>query len=92
MNSLDIFLRALETVLGFKKKKQFFVPLISTTSNIKFPAIKTIKVEVHCIDGAYDKIISTSTDSFNSCECSSNDMKCKVIQKTIENILKFYGI
>ena len=57
MEALDIFLRALEHRLGFKDK--FFVCKSETTSDIKFPAYKTCKLEIWCSDGNYNERIST---------------------------------
>ena len=89
MKSLDIFLTALERVMGFKKG--YFNPLICTIDT-KFPVIKKTQLEVFCIDGSYKECISTETSSFNSSEVSKEDIIDNMVIKTIENILRFYGL
>ena len=52
METIDIFLRALERRLGFKEK--FFVCRRSTTIDEKFHAYKKYVMEIWCIDGSYN--------------------------------------
>ena len=88
MKSLDIFLRAFENVLGLKPSS--FVPVTSNITDKKFPAIKHYTIEVHCPEE--NKLISKVEENFNSSEMSVMDIEDKVIQKTIENMLKYYGV
>lgn len=89
IKSLEIFLKALEDALALKRG--YFIPIIVTTSS-KFPIIKTIKLEVYCVDGSYKKCISSEKYSFNSSEVSKENATDIIIGTTIKNILRFYGI
>ena len=90
MKTLNIFLKALEETLG--NKRGFYVPK-KTSLACKFPAYKRIVLEVWCVDGSYETLISKVdiTEKSTTIEEQEN-LEDKVIKDTIKNILKYYGI
>ena len=92
MDALNIFLEALEHRLGFKDK--FFISKSDTVANDKFPAYKTYKLEVWCVDGTtYNECISTATITQRVVNPEEkSDIERKLLRATFENLLNFYGI
>ena len=94
MKTLNIFLKALEETLG--TKRGFFVPR-KTSEACRFSAYKKIILEVWCIDGSYETLISKveavgkSSISNTTIEEQEN-LEDNIIKDTIKNILKYYGI
>lgn len=91
METIDIFLRALERRLGFKEK--FFVCRRSTTIDEKFHAYKKYVMEIWCIDGSYNHNISTVqiVERVTTQE-EKQQIEIKLLGQTYENILRYYGI
>lgn len=90
MNELKIFLKALTNVM--KDKRSTYIPrLYSKTS--KFGAVKTITLEVWCVDGDNKKLISSTsrTENVDSKE-KELEVNNQLVQETIENILRWYGL
>lgn len=89
--TIELFLRALEHRLGFKDK--FFVCTTSSVKNDTFPAYKTIKMEIWCVDGSYNELISTVqiVDRITNDE-EKAIAEQKILTNTYENLLSFYGI
>lgn len=86
MKALDVFLRALESNLGFKQN--YFLPL-SITTDTRFPAVKTLKLKVYKHKG---ECISEVTDNYNINTSTREEAMYKLIERTIQIILKRYGI
>ena len=90
MNELNIFLKALSNVM--KEKRGIYIPrLIKKPS--KFGAVKTIIIEVWCVDGDIKHLISSTsrTENIDSKE-KEVEVNNQLVQETIENILKWYGL
>ena len=90
MGAIDLFLKALENTLG--NKRGFYIAS-GCTLDCKFPAYKQMIERVWAIDGEYKVLISevSITGKYTTTE-EQLELKSKVIQKTFENILKYYGI
>lgn len=88
--SLDIFLRALEKALTFKKN--YYIVHKITTSNLKFPVIKNIKISVYCTGKAYKECICTVEKQYNSSDIDESEILEELTVEVIENMLKFYGL
>lgn len=90
MKELDIFLKALSNVLN--NKRGFYIPRLYTKPS-KFGAVKSTTIEVWCVDGEYKQLISSSsrTENIDSKE-KEDEIKNLLMQETIENILKWYGL
>lgn len=88
--SLDLFLKALE--LTFKGKRGTYV-LKTNTYDCRFPAYKKLLVEVWYVDGSYKTLISTAeiVGKYDT-TAEKEYMEDSVMQSTILNILKFYGL
>lgn len=91
MKEFDIFLRALEERLGFKKgyfgSRKYSIP------NSKFPAYKELTFEVWHIDKNETKLISrvqSTKKEINEEEAEQN--KRYLLKETYKNMLSFYGI
>jgi len=89
MRSLELFLKALESSLGFKDG--YYIPVMSTTDS-KFPAIKNLKMEVFISDHYHKERISSENYTFNSKEISREEAIDKITILTMQNVLKRYGI
>lgn len=90
MNELNIFLKALSNIM--KGKKSTYIPRL-TKKPSKFGAVKTYTLEVWCIDGENRQLISSSsrTENIVSLEAET-ELRQLLVQETIENILKQYGL
>ena len=90
MNELNIFLKALSNVM--KGKRSTYIPRL-TKKPSKFGAVQTYTLEVWCVDGENKQLISSAsrTENVVSLEAEIELMQL-LIQETIENILKWYGL
>ena len=90
MNELNIFLKALSNIM--KGKKSTYIPRL-TKKPSKFGAVKTYTLEVWCVDGGDRQLISSSsrTENIVSLEAET-ELRQLLVQETIENILKWYGL
>lgn len=90
MNELNIFLKALSNVI--KGKRSTYIPRL-TKKPSKFGAVKTYTLEVWCVDGEDRQLISSSsrTENIVSLEAET-ELRQLLVQETIENILKWYGL
>ena len=90
MKELDIFLKALSNRM--KGNQSTYIPRL-TKKPSKFGAVKTYTLEVWCVDGKNKQLISSTsrTENMVSLEVEVELMQL-LIQETIENILKWYGL
>ena len=90
MKELDIFLKALSNIM--KGKRGTYIPRL-TKKPSKFGAVQTYTLEVWCVDGENRQLISSSsrTENIVSLEAET-ELRQLLVQKTIENILKWYGL
>lgn len=90
MKELDIFLKALSNIM--KGKRGTYIPRL-TKKPSKFGAIQTYTLEVWCVDGDSKQLISSAsrTENVVSLEAEA-ELRQLLVQKTIENILKWYGL
>lgn len=91
MKEFDIFLRALEERLGFKKG--VFIYKKCTIPNSKFPAYKDISFEVWHVEGSYNTLISiVQTTKKETTDEEIKESENYLLMNTYKNMLKFYGI
>lgn len=90
MKELDIFLKALSNRM--KGKRDTYIPRL-TKKPSKFGAVQTYTLEVWCVDGESKQLISSAsrTENVVSLEAEA-ELRQLLIQETIENILKWYGL
>lgn len=90
MKELDIFLKALSNIM--KGKRGTYIPRLTKKSS-KFGAVQTYTLEVWCVDGENKQLISSTsrTENVVSLEVETK-LRQLLIQETIENILKWYGL
>ena len=90
MKELDIFLKALSNIM--KGKRGIYIPRL-TKKPSKFGAVQTYTLEVWCVDGDNKQLISSTsrTENIVSLEAEA-ELRQLLIQETIENILKWYGL
>ena len=90
MNELKIFLKALTNVM--KGKRGTYIPRL-TKKPSKYGAVKTYTIEVWCVDAENRQLISSSsrTENIVSLEVET-ELRQLLVQETIENILKWYGL
>ena len=90
MKELDIFLKALSNIM--KGKRSTYIPRL-TKKPSKFGAVQTYTLEVWCVDGKNRQLISSSsrTENIVSLEAET-ELRQLLVQETIENILKWYGL
>lgn len=90
MNELNIFLKALSNIR--KNKRGTYIPRL-TKKPSKFGAVKTYTLEVWYIDDKNRQLISSTsrTENIDSKE-KELEVNNQLIQETIENILKQYGL
>ena len=90
MKELDIFLKALSNIM--KGKRGTYIPRL-TKKPSKFGAIQTYTLEVWCVDGENKQLISSAsrTENVVSLEAEA-ELRQLLVQETIENILKWYGL
>ena len=90
MKELDIFLKALSNIM--KGKRGIYIPRL-TKKPSKFGAIQTYTLEVWCVDGKNKQLISSAsrTENVVSLEAEA-ELRQLLVQETIENILKWYGL
>lgn len=90
MKELDIFLKALSNRMK-GKRGTYISRLIKKPS--KFGAIQTYTLEVWCVDGENKQLISSTsrTENVVSLEAEA-ELRQLLVQETIENILKWYGL
>lgn len=90
MNELNIFLKALSNVM--KEKRVTYIPRL-TKKPSKFGAVKTYTLEVWYIDDKSRQLISSTsrTENIDSKE-KELEVNNQLVQETIENILKQYGL
>lgn len=90
MNELKIFLKALTNVM--KDKRGTYIPRLYSKPS-KFGAIKAITLEVWCVDGDNKQLISSTsrTENVDSKE-KELEVNNQLVQETIENILRWYGL
>lgn len=90
MKELDIFLKALSNIM--KGKRGTYIPRL-TKKPSKFGAIQTYTLEVWCVDGDNKQLISSTsrTENVVSLEAEA-ELRQLLVQETIENILKWYGL
>ena len=90
MKELDIFLKALSNIM--KGKRGTYIPRL-TKKPSKFGAVQTYTLEVWCVDGDNKQLISSAsrTENVVSLEAEA-ELRQLLVQETIENILKWYGL
>ena len=90
MNELNIFLKALSNVM--KEKRGTYIPRL-TKKPSKFGAVQTYTLEVWCVDSKSRQLISSTsrTENIDSKE-KELEVNNQLVQETIENILKQYGL
>ena len=90
MKELDIFLKALSNIM--KGKRGIYIPRL-TKKPSKFGAVQTYTLEVWCVDGESKQLISSAsrTENVVSLEAEA-ELRQLLVQETIENILKWYGL
>ena len=90
MKELDIFLKALSNIM--KNKRITYIPRL-TKKPSKFGAVQTYTLEVWCVDGKNKQLISSTsrTENVVSLEAEA-ELRQLLVQETIENILKWYGL
>ena len=90
MKELDIFLKALSNIM--KEKRGTYIPRLTKKSS-KFGAVQTYTLEVWCVDGKNKQLISSAsrTENVVSLEAEA-ELRQLLVQETIENILKWYGL
>ena len=90
MKELDIFLKALSNIM--KEKRVTYIPRL-TKKPSKFGAVQTYTLEVWCVDGENKQLISSAsrTENVVSLEAEA-ELRQLLVQETIENILKWYGL
>lgn len=90
MKELDIFLKALSNIM--KGKRGTYIPRL-TKKPSKFGAVQTYTLEVWCVDGENKQLISSAsrTENVVSLEAEA-ELRQLLVQETIENILKWYGL
>ena len=90
MKELDIFLKAFSNIM--KGKRGIYIPRL-TKKPSKFGAIQTYTLEVWCVDGKSKQLISSAsrTENVVSLEAEA-ELRQLLVQETIENILKWYGL
>lgn len=90
MKELDIFLKALSNIM--KGKRGTYIPRL-TKKPSKFGAVQTYTLEVWCVDGKNKQLISSAsrTENVVSLEAEA-ELRQLLVQETIENILKWYGL
>ena len=90
MKELDIFLKALSNRM--KEKRGTYIPRLAKKPS-KFGAVQTYTLEVWCVDGEDKQLISSAsrTENVVSLEVEA-ELRQLLIQETIENILKWYGL
>ena len=90
MKELDIFLKALSNIM--KGKRGTYIPRL-TKKPSKFGAVQTYTLEVWCMDGENKQLISSTsrTENVVSLEAEA-ELRQLLVQETIENILKWYGL
>lgn len=90
MKELDIFLKALSNRM--KEKRGTYIPRL-TKKPSKFGAVQTYTLEVWCVDGENKQLISSAsrTENVVSLEAEA-ELRQLLVQETIENILKWYGL
>ena len=90
MKELDIFLKALSNII--KGKRGTYIPRL-TKKPSKFGAVQTYTLEVWCVDGENKQLISSAsrTENVVSLEAEA-ELRQLLVQETIENILKWYGL
>lgn len=90
MNELKIFLKALINVI--KDKRGTYIPRLYSKPS-KFGAVKVVTLEVWCVDGKNKQLISSTsrTENVDSIE-KELEINNQLIQETIENILRWYGL
>lgn len=90
MKELDIFLKALSN--RKRGKQSTYIPRL-TKKPSKFGAVQTYTLEVWCVDGEDKQLISSAsrTENVVSLEVEA-ELRQLLIQETIENILKWYGL
>ena len=90
MNELKIFLKALTNVM--KDKRGTYIPRLYSKPS-KFGAVKAITLEVWCVDMDNKQLISSTsrTENVVSLEAEAK-LRQLLIQETIENILRWYGL
>ena len=90
MKIIDVFLKALENVMG--NHRGFYVPQYTVTPT-KVPAIKEFLLQVWCVDGEYKTLLSTVKRVEHCTEKWEMDvLEERVQRESIENILKYYGL
>ena len=90
MKELDIFLKALSNIM--KGKRGTYIQRL-TKKPSKFGAVQTYTLEVWCVDGENKQLISSTsrTENVVSLEAEA-ELRQLLVQETIENILKWYGL
>lgn len=90
MKELDIFLKALSNIM--KGKRGTYIPRL-TKKPSKFGAVQTYTLEVWYVDGENKQLISSTsrTENVVSLEAEA-ELRQLLVQETIENILKWYGL
>ena len=90
MKELDIFLKALSNIM--KGKRGTYIPRL-TKKPSKFGAVQTYTLEVWYIDDKNRQLISSTsrTENIDSKE-KELEVNNQLVQETIENILKYYGL
>ena len=90
MNELNIFLKALSNVM--KEKRSTYIPRL-TKKPSKFGAVQTYILEIWCVDSDNKQLISSAsrTENVVSLEAEA-ELRQLLVQETIENILKWYGL
>lgn len=90
MKELDIFLKVLSNRM--KEKRGTYIPRL-TKKPSKFGAVQTYTLEVWCVDGENKQLISSAsrTENVVSLEAEA-ELRQLLVQETIENILKWYGL
>ena len=90
MKELDIFLKALSNIM--KGKRGIYIPRL-TKKPSKFGAVQTYTLEVWCVDGDNKQLISSTsrTENVDSKE-KELEINNQLVQETIENILRQYGL
>lgn len=90
MNELKIFLKALTNVIN--NKKGTYIPRLYSKP-LKFGAVKIVTLEVWCVDGENKQLISSAsrTKNIDSKE-KEIEINNQLVQETIENILRLYGL
>ena len=90
MKELNIFLKALSNIM--KGKRGTYIPRL-TKKPSKFGAVQTYTLEIWCVDSENKQLISSAsrTENVVSLEAEA-ELRQLLVQETIENILKWYGL